>query len=138
MCNSITTLSHSTDHRFIAVCEHGTVHIYWERFTLYLRPEEFRYLSQLLDEVIAGVTYPWSESPEFLEQPFMIWVDDFALRLQGMDFCYFVDLIEQATAKLRCNIGDIPIEANIQIIQEKAHIQRPLGDLTNMPLARLN
>ncbi|MEM7032640.1 MAG: hypothetical protein AAF629_24010 [Chloroflexota bacterium] len=138
MCNSITMLAQLSDHRFVAVCEHSTVHIYWERFTLYMRPGEFSYLCQCLDEVIAGVTYPWSEDPDYLEQSFMIWVDDFALRLQGIDFCYFTDLVEEAKTKVRIKETSQPLEATIKVVQDESGFESKFRDLIKIPTFKLN
>jgi hypothetical protein len=50
MCQQMTMLAELEEHRFIARCEHGTIHLNWDVITLHLTKEYFLELAQELQE----------------------------------------------------------------------------------------
>lgn len=46
MCNQLTLLAKAGASRYIAQCEHGTIHVVWDNVSVRLRPEDFQNLAE--------------------------------------------------------------------------------------------
>jgi len=56
MCQQFTLLYELSSTRYVAQCEHGTVHLRWEAISIHLSPTDFFALHQLVAEVHAQQT----------------------------------------------------------------------------------
>lgn len=50
MCNHFTLLAQQSEQRFIARCEHGTLHLNWDQVTVRLHPVDLLRAGYLLDQ----------------------------------------------------------------------------------------
>jgi hypothetical protein len=53
MCNQITVLARESETRFIAQCEHETLHIAWDNLTLRLCPADFARVADMVEDAHA-------------------------------------------------------------------------------------
>lgn len=102
MCNNLELLAKFDEYRFIAICEHGTVHIGWDHFTLYLRPEEF----VSLDVSLSQSFFSSARQLETVENPFedepicFVSIFDIMLRLNEASYLVLTDLVHRSVQKL--------------------------------------
>jgi hypothetical protein len=58
MCNKRVTLATESATRYIAQCEHGTVHIVWDNLSLRLHPSDFVRVAGLIDDACSDMVDP--------------------------------------------------------------------------------
>ncbi|MEM7331142.1 MAG: hypothetical protein AAF490_03550 [Chloroflexota bacterium] len=104
MCNVLHLLEEIDDYRFVAICEHGTIHISWNRSVIFLGQDEMLSLEACLDEAIAmgGELEPHTSRPfdDAINGRYVIWIYDFAHRMDIEEFMLFTDLINRASQKI--------------------------------------
>ncbi|PIE79612.1 MAG: hypothetical protein CSA11_11510 [Chloroflexi bacterium] len=104
MCDEIVFLAEQDEFRFITICEDNTIHLAWDRFTIYLSPQELLSLDQTLDRSVAGFGEMVTSNATVFSQDevgwFLLQIYDMVLRLSSDDFLLIADMVSQATAQL--------------------------------------
>ena len=116
MCDQITFLAEQDDFRFVAICEHNIVHMAWDRFTVYLQPDELMSLDSSLDRAIAGIGELVSSSEALFSDNengvFLLQLHELAIRLRPDDFSLLSYMVSEAAQQLD---EDIPRTENLDI-----------------------
>ena len=130
MCYEFTLLTQYDEARYVGICEHLTIHLAWDRITLYLRPDEFASLDVCLDEA----TIDHANNNLFLERfgqlddltpVCLLWVFETAVSLNASEFLVLADLVAQGVQKLP---PDTPRQRHPQIhIETQPRSYTPLS-----------
>jgi hypothetical protein len=62
MCQNRTVLALESAGRYIAQCEHGTIHIFWDNLTIRLRSDDFGQLADVIDDAVARLPLQQKQS----------------------------------------------------------------------------
>ncbi len=107
MCNEFTMLVQASDWRYIAQCEHQTVHLRWDHLTISLPPHAFRQLAgQILDASPAVRTPSGSDKVTAPKQPqptLRLRLNTVLLEFPASDFARLRALLTDASALLAEN-----------------------------------
>ena len=116
MCEHMHYLSQIDRLRWIAICEHGTIHLSWDHLVLFITPRELVKLGMTLDvaitqdhrfnkhkETFENETQHWSVPEEGF---FNIWVGRYALQLTPVDYLLFGSLVSRAINNLTSEMLD--------------------------------
>ena len=103
---NIQFISHLDQFRWVAVCEHGRIHLAWNNQILFLSPAELSKLGFVLDVAITEDArfqqYQWAVEPdtEHWSVPskgvFDVWIGRYAIRLSPFDYLMFGSMISKA------------------------------------------
>jgi len=102
MCQRLTLLAQRDAMRYLAYCEHGTLHLRWRRSTLQLTRLEFNAMAQFL-EVWQENEHPPTTSDScvslFCDSSGMIqlWIVGVGLYLTRDDLLLLIELIDEVT-----------------------------------------
>ena len=104
MCNEFHMLVEQSDWRYIAQCEHKTVHLRWDHLTISLSPHAFRQLAgQILDASPAVCSRSTSDNVTTPKQPqptLRLRLNTVLLEFPASDLPLLRDLLRQARALL--------------------------------------
>lgn len=105
MCNHLTFLAQSGDWRYVAQCEHGTLHLTWGRQTLHLQPKDFLRVARFLEQANPGGESELNDGHNSLRSNraghFELWLLEMGLKLSPVDFLILVDIVQVATRQLQ-------------------------------------
>jgi hypothetical protein len=106
MCHHLTILAHAGDHRAVAQCEHGALHVSWDIATVRLRPHDFLTLAQFLARSglradIPAISEGWCHLARDERGSARLWIGQAGLALAAADLPRFVALVGRAAALLR-------------------------------------
>ena len=105
MCNQVTLLVAHDDHRFIGICEHGTLHISWGHIIIYMKPEDFLSLDYCLNRAIV-------ENRLFVENKIgkaaMLWIFNTAVLLKEEDFLIICSMVALSAKRLTVHVPRHP------------------------------
>lgn len=105
MCEQLTILAKSSDYRYIGLCEHGTIHLFWHHSTLYLSVEEFERFVQFVSRGINAGRARRCEGRYHLaltaNRYYQLWIGNAGLLLSAVDWLIFVDLGQVALRQLQ-------------------------------------
>ncbi len=94
MCNQLTLLAKASASRYIAQCEHGTIHVVWDNVSVRLRPEDFINIA----ENTSLHTQPWLARDA--QQGFWLRLQGLALQFQPESLVILRDLMYVALMKM--------------------------------------
>jgi len=114
MCNELTHLAQQGDWRYIAQCEHQTVHLRWDHLTLSLPPTAFLQLGAQIIKACEGTMFPTSVAADVTplttatddassptaKQPLRLRVNTVTLEIPAAELADLVALLQRARAQL--------------------------------------
>jgi hypothetical protein len=104
MCHHLTILAHTGDHRVVAQCEHGIVHLDWDITTIRLRLRDFLTLAQFVERWDAGneplLCEGWCQMTRGSHGAARLWIGQVGLAIAAADVAVFVALVQQAAGVL--------------------------------------
>ena len=103
MCQHITILAKYNEHQWIAQCEHGTLHLTWQRTVISLRLSECKRLAVFLDawapESHDGMQLMSDDAFRLFQDPtgrVQFWLYDTGLQLAAHDVSVLCKLVQIA------------------------------------------
>lgn len=136
MCDEIVFLAEQDEFRFITICEDNTVHLAWDRFTMYLSPQELLSLDRTLDRSVAGFGEMVTSNATVFSQDevgwFLLQIYDLVLRLFSDDFLLMADMVSQAAQQFpndmpRLDINDISVHEIRHPLSQQSPVQYSLN-----------
>lgn len=106
MCQQLTYLVYRGQRRFIAICEHGTFHVAWQRATLHANHDEFQTIAGFLEraETVAqpGQYYAGHCHAMTLDAQgyYQVWLWGMGFYFAPGDFKQFVAMVVEAQMAL--------------------------------------
>ncbi len=101
MCNEFHMLVEQSDWRYIAQCEHKTVHLRWDHLTISLPPQAFRQLAGQILEASPAVHTPANATIAEQPQPTLrLRLNTVLLEFPATDLPLLRKLLRQASALL--------------------------------------
>jgi hypothetical protein len=101
----LTYLAKSSDWRYIAQCEHGTIHLGWDLKTLRLRPEDFLQVGRFLEKANLGYEGEVNDGYNYLRQNkngyLELWLHGMGLILSAVDFLMISDIVREGVQQLQ-------------------------------------
>jgi len=121
MCNDIQFLAHLDNIRWIGICEHGTIHLYWDHVVLFLSPNELYKLGWSLDrntvlqDAVMRQRPWWVEESSQHQGVFTLWIANrYAIVFHTADFTLFGSMVCRALENLDhdhiTRLSTIPIQ----------------------------
>lgn len=103
MCMSLSILAHRGGQRFVATCEHATLHLRWNHTMLLIHPESFGQLCALLDRraecTVDHAIHTSGMGLYFLPNGMLqLWIAGTGLALQPMEAELLADMLAEAEA----------------------------------------
>lgn len=104
MCHHLTILAYTGDHRVVAQCEHGIVHLGWDITTIRLRLRDFLTLAQFVERWGARneplLCEGWCQMTRNSHGAARLWIGQVGLAIAAADVALFVALVQQAASVL--------------------------------------
>lgn len=106
MCQQLTYLVYRSQRRFVAICEHGTFHVAWQRATLHANHEEFQTIASFLEQAESvaepGQYYTCHCHALTLDAQgyYQVWLWGMGFYFAPGDFRQFVHMISEAQIAL--------------------------------------
>jgi hypothetical protein len=102
MCNVFTMLVEQSDWRYVAQCEHKTVHLRWDHLTISLPPQSFLALARQIIQNVRGErplarTVVSAATPQ---TPLRLRLNTVALEFTATDLPALLELVQAATQRL--------------------------------------
>jgi len=105
MCNHITFLARSNDWRYVAQCEHGTIHLNWDRKTLHIQLKDYLRLVRFIEKASQEYEGEVNDGYNYLRQNntgyFELWLFGMGLLLGPRDFQILVSIVREAAGQLQ-------------------------------------
>lgn len=107
MCNQLTYLAAEGSYRYVACCEHGTIHLSWERVTLHWHPKDFVQIARFLETAVPHVQQSGSygDPDHFIHQEpngyLQVWLAGTGFYLSPGDFESLVQITRVAARNLQ-------------------------------------
>ncbi|MCB0064770.1 MAG: hypothetical protein KDE19_21750 [Caldilineaceae bacterium] len=107
MCNAFTMLVATSDWRYVAQCEHKTVHLRWDHLTISLPPQSFLTLARQILREVAGAQplRPTSDATVNGQSSLRLRLHTVLLEFSATDLPVLTELMQQAIQQLS---GDAP------------------------------
>jgi hypothetical protein len=109
MCQRLTVLAHDGAHHRIAQCEHGTIHLFWVRASLFLHPADLVPLLALLQHWQpdrAVTSHDFSILPTSNRQ-FQLWCSCAGLLLSEAELYQLRTLVSRAVERLGLSMSPL-------------------------------
>ena len=103
MCHQLTVLAHYNDYRFIACCEHRTIHLIWDRSNVRMHVSDFDHMAEIMSTVKTNPDQSLIRLGLLclvrdVEGHVQLWMGGAGLLLSRQDFSIFTDLVQTAYA----------------------------------------
>lgn len=129
MCQHLTVLVKSSDQRYIAQCEHGTVHLVWHHAVLQVRAGDFVRLANFLNtwtaygaESACDAVFRLHQSDSGAAQ---LWIGGIGLYLTPFDLLALNDMAQAATTQLTASAAPVSNCAGWESQQYQAYQSQP-------------
>ena len=130
MCKHLIFLAKSSDWRHIAQCEHGTIHLSWDRKTLHIQPKNFLRVVRFLEKASLGYEREINDGHNYLRQNkagyFELWLLGMGLMLSPVDFMILVDIVRLAVQQWQ-NQSESRLEQLQQKKRTPSHLKQLSG-----------
>ncbi|MEM8859274.1 MAG: hypothetical protein AAGD96_13185, partial [Chloroflexota bacterium] len=110
MCEHMHFLAQIDNFRWVAICEHGKIHLSWDHLVLFMTPGELDKLGVTLDvaitedqrfrhhrDALQNDKIHWSV-PE--QGHFVVWIGHYAIQLSPVDYLLFGSMLSKALNNL--------------------------------------